>query len=632
MAVYTASQTSALASNQESKPSWASVLTASTAKTFRFDILAASADGSQIRIRNIDGTTTMLDGQGLACTARRGDAETWLASLTAGTITAMRRLAEDGTELEAATDLSVLAGGPSKVHSFSRPPGTMSSLAWVLDLVDGAEAAVAAASPAGKVASQQPITIVPPSTADTLDISSIETPAANSGGSGVFASRTPMLVFGAALAVGFVAVLLAWRAGDSSGLEREKAQFARPTSIPAPADNQMSPARIGLGRRLFNETRLSVNGKVACTTCHDPERAFSQEVAFGKGVTGKPLRRHTQSLWNAAWGRAFFWDGRAPTLEAQVKGPLEDPDEMGQNMEISSEKLRADPSYVSAFAAAFPGEATITPDLIMKSLAAYERSLVSPPTRFDRWIAGDPRALSTTEVEGFRVFTGKAGCVTCHSGWAFTDHGFHDIGLPGTDRGRGGVMGLANLDHAFKTPSLRELKWTGPYMHDGSRATLDDVLRHYESGIVFRPSLSPDVPRKLELTATERDALLAFLGSLSSDGTPKARTDIEVASGRSAVAPAAVSQLSMVGQKEKRFAPEHVRIKVGETLVVVNNDTRPHNVSIAHPRLGYSSGLQEPGDLVKLPFPEVGNYEIFCGIHPTMRLQVDVEPRGAAAK
>ena len=567
----------------------------------------------------------------MSCTARRSNADTWLASLTGGAITAMRRLAADdaGRELEGVTELSVLAGGPSKVHSFGRPPGTMSSLAWVLDLVDGAEQALAPNATAGKVASGLPVTVVPPAAIDTLDISSIGAPAAKPA-VGPLAKRAPLAVFGAALGVGFLAVLVAWQTGDTSGLEREKTQFARPTSIPTPADNQMSPARIGLGRRLFGEPRLSANDKVACNTCHDPDRAFAQDVAFGKGVTGKALRRHTQSLWNAAWGRAFFWDGRAPTLEAQAKGPLEDPDEMGQSVEVSAEKLRADPSYATAFATAFPGEATITPDLILKALASYERSLVSPPTRFDRWIAGDARALSAVEVDGFRVFTGKANCVSCHSGWAFTDHGFHDVGLPGTDRGRGAVMGLASLNHAFKTPSLRELKWTGPYMHNGSLATLDDVLNHYERGIVARPTLSPDLQKKLELSRPEREALLAFLGSLSSDGAPKARTDVEVASARGAAPKSAASTLSMVGQKEKRFAPEHVRIRIGDTLTIVNNDTRPHNVSIAHPRLGYSSGLQEPGDLVKLPFPEIGSYDIFCGIHPTMRLQVDVEPHGPA--
>ena len=615
MAVYTCIETSA--------QSWASVLTASTAKTFTFDVAAVRADGREICIQNTDATTTVLTGQGLTCSGRRADGDVAQAALAGGSISGMSRFARDGTVLETITDLNVLAGGPSKVHSFSRPPGTMSSLAWMLDLVDGAEDAVAPRALDGGPA--RPVAAPAQPSLDTLDVSSIGQPAAKPASSEL-GGRGPLVVFAAALAMGFVAVLVAWRATDSSGLDREKAQFARPTSIPSPIDNSVTTSRVALGRRLFSEVRLSANDRVSCATCHDPDRAFSQPVAFGRGVSGKPLPRHTQSLWNAAWGRAFFWDGRAATLEQQARGPLEDPDEMGQNIEVSAEKLRADAGYVAAFAAAYPDTPSITPDLVVKALASYERSLVSPPTRFDRWISGNPNALSAAEIEGFRLFTGKARCASCHSGWAFTDHGFHDIGLPGTDRGRGKVLGIATLDQAFKTPSLRELTWTGPYMHDGSLATLEDVLRHYETGITERPSLSRDLPRKLELTRAERDDLLAFLNSLSSDGIPKSRADIEIASARNALPKSVISQLTTIGQKDKRFAPEHVRVKLGQSLLIVNNDQRPHNVSIAHPRMGYSSGLQEPGDQVRLPFPELGSFDIFCGIHPTMRLQVEVEP------
>ena len=134
------------------------------------------------------------------------------------------------------------------------------------------------------------------------------------------------------------------------------------------------------------------------------------------------------------------------------------------------------------------------------------------------------------------------------------------------------------------------------------------------------------------MSQADRDALLAFLKTLSSTGIPKPRNDIEIASGRNSMAKSAASQLTTIGQKDKRFAPENVRIKLGEALVIVNNDSRPHNVSIAHPRLGYSSGLQEPGDQVKIPFPEAGSYDVFCGIHPTMRLQVEVEVEPVQAK
>ena len=615
--------------------SWDAVLTASPAKTFKFDIMSVASDASELRIRNTDGTTTVLEGRDLATSAKvvaDGSGETGVSgTLTGGTITRLARLAPDGSVLEELTGLSIVAAGPSKISSFGRPSGSLSSLAWALEGADGAENARRVG--AGSQPSLPPVvpatTVrhIPPSL-ETLNVTTTTIDACKPKGV-INPAHAPFFVFGAAILVGFIAVFLAWKTEESAGLDLEKMRFARPTSIPTPSDNAMTPARVVLGRRLFSEKMLSANGKVSCASCHDPERAFSQEASFGTGVTAKPLRRHTQTLWNVAWGRAFFWDGRAATLEAQARGPLEDPDEMGQKLEVGMAKLVSDPSYVTAFGAAYPEATTLTPDLILKALATFERSLVSPPTRFDRWIAGAPNALTPQERDGFGLFTGKAGCSSCHSGWAFTDHGFHDIGLPHSgktiDKGRGFVLALDTLDNAFKTPSLRELKWTAPYMHDGSLATLNDVLRHYDGGVVERPTLSRDVPRGLHLTVPEREALLAFLGSLSSDGIPKPRGDIEIARERNITTTrSAPSMLKTIGQKDKRFAPENVRIALGEALFIVNNDSRPHNVSIAHPRMGYSSGLQEPGDQVKIPFPEAGQFDIFCGIHPNMRLQVEV--------
>ena len=155
-------------------------------------------------------------------------------------------------------------------------------------------------------------------------------------------------------------------------------------------------------------------------------------------------------------------------------------------------------------------------------MAAYERTLVSPPTRFDRWVAGDAEALSPSEISGLQLFAGKGRCISCHTGFAFTDHNFYDIGLPGADKGRGKEIGLRAADYAFKTPTLRELAWTAPYMHDGSLATLEDVIDHYEKGGVRRPTRSRDLPRNLKLTQQERADLIAFLESLSSDDAASA--------------------------------------------------------------------------------------------------------------
>ena len=158
----------------------------------------------------------------------------------------------------------------------------------------------------------------------------------------------------------------------------------------------------------------------------------------------------------------------------------------------------------------------------MDALAAYERSLVSPMTRFDSWVAGNDDALDKQELRGFEIFVGKGGCVSCHGGWRFTDNGFHDIGMPGVDLGRGAIAGPMQGLPQFKTPSLREATHTAPYMHDGSLATLLDVVAHYAGGHVKRPSLAPTMVTDLALDPEERTALVAFLKSLSSERGPSA--------------------------------------------------------------------------------------------------------------
>jgi cytochrome c peroxidase len=259
----------------------------------------------------------------------------------------------------------------------------------------------------------------------------------------------------------------------------------------------------------------------------------------------------------------------------------------------------------------------------MKALAAFERTLVSPETRFDRWVRGDDAALDQDELAGLKLFVGKAGCGNCHRGWRFTDEAFHDIGLPGTDRGRGAVLGVSAADHAFKTPSLRERVWTGPYMHDGSLATFEEVIAHYATGIVERPTLSADLPRGLVLTAEERRQLLAFLGTLSSDDPPRPAS-LPVRATTIGPVSAAVPT-STVGQKDRRFAPGAVLLRLGQTLRIVNDDKRVHNVRIDGPGLSYSADAQNPGDTVTVGFPSAGRYDAICGIHPEMRLTIDVK-------
>jgi cytochrome c peroxidase len=294
--------------------------------------------------------------------------------------------------------------------------------------------------------------------------------------------------------------------------------FQRPTGPPpAPADNPTTPDRAALGAELFADPRLSGSGRRSCASCHRPERAFTDGRRKARALSGASLRRNTPSLWNLAWSKRYFWDGRAPSLEAQVRVPIEAADEMAGSWPTIVARIEADADLVAHFSVAFPGEAGASEAAVVKALAAHVRSLVSPATRFDAWIAGNGKALGAAEVRGFRLFTGKAGCVLCHAGWRFTDDRFHDIGLPGRDPGRGAVPGGTPGLGAFKTPSLRELARTAPYMHDGSLPTLAAVLAHYAGGFVARPTLAPNLNRRLRLRARERSDLIAFLRTLSSE-------------------------------------------------------------------------------------------------------------------
>jgi cytochrome c peroxidase len=416
------------------------------------------------------------------------------------------------------------------------------------------------------------------------------------------------------------------RAAADDALAAWRAAFARPAAIPAPAGNPVTPQKVELGGALFTDTRLSGDGTMACVTCHDPVLSFSDGVARRLGHDGEPLPRRTPSLWNLAWGLTFFWDGRAPSLEAQASGPIENRREMGGDIAKAAARLAADPAMAARFAAAFPDDPRVTEDHIRAALASFERTLVSPKTRFDRWLEGDAAALDAEERSGFGLFVGKAGCVACHKGWRFTDEAFHDIGLAGADRGRGEELKLVAADHAFKTPSLRERVWTGPYMHDGSLASLEAVVAHYAEGVVRRPTLSADLKARLDLSPEERGQLVAFLATLSSDDPP-----------RPAALPARVQTLgapagfavaaSEVRQKGRRFTPGSVMVAAGQALRFVNDDTRTHNIRVDDPRLPAFSEAQEPGDTVMLGFPEAGEFAVTCGIHPEMRLAVTVRSR-----
>ena len=291
-------------------------------------------------------------------------------------------------------------------------------------------------------------------------------------------------------------------------------QFRRPDDIPFPKHNPYSAAAALLGRTLFFDARISGSGSLACASCHNPSFGWEDGLKLGHGAGLRDLGRHSPTILNGAWGRQFFWDGRAASLEAQALGPIGNPREMAADLSRLPAKLAAIPGYRPLFNRAYPGE-EIGLATIAKALAVFERSVASGPAPFDDWLAGRSDAISDEAKRGFSLFTGQAGCAACHVGWAFTDGKLHDIGLPGSDLGRV-ATGSAKVEgeHGFKTPTLRNVGRRAPYMHDGSLPDLRAVLAHYRTGGEHRPTLSP-MMRPLSLSDSDLDAIAAFLNSLS---------------------------------------------------------------------------------------------------------------------
>lgn len=292
--------------------------------------------------------------------------------------------------------------------------------------------------------------------------------------------------------------------------------FARPEpGVAVPGLDAAARERARLGATLFRDTRLSGAGTRSCASCHEADKGFSNGSPRGVARDGAPLSRNVPALYDLAWGRSFMWDGRAESLEAQARLPILAPDEMAGDFDEITRRLSADPQAVSQFATAFT-DGEISQERIVAALAAFVRTIVSPQTPFDRWVNGDDEALGALEKEGFAIFVGEGGCVACHGGWRFTDDGFHDIGLDTSDAGRASTTQAAAGARIFKTPSLRELKRTAPYMHDGSIRDLDGVVDHYAGGFLTRSSLDAGLRRDLKLDDRQRKALAAFLASLSS--------------------------------------------------------------------------------------------------------------------
>ena len=266
--------------------------------------------------------------------------------------------------------------------------------------------------------------------------------------------------------------------------------------MPVPEDNPLTPEKIALGRELFFDKRLSRDGSVSCASCHDPERAFSDGRAAAVGVFGRQGRRNAPALINRGYGRLFFWDGRVTTLEEQVLKPIQDPNEMDLSLPEAATRLG------------------LTVNEISRALASFVRSTLSGDSPYDRFVNGDRTALTAEQQAGLQIFRGKGNCSACHVGPTFTDEKLHNTGVAWRDEKLADPgAGQGN----FKTPTLREVARTAPYMHDGSLATLEDVIDFYSDGGRANPNLDTEI-RPLHLSPHEKRSVVAFLLSLSGQG------------------------------------------------------------------------------------------------------------------
>jgi len=298
--------------------------------------------------------------------------------------------------------------------------------------------------------------------------------------------------------------------------------------LPIPKSNPITAEKIALGRSLFYDKRLSSDNTVSCSSCHNPLLGFTDGAMHSTGVAGKPGRRNAISILNAAYDPLQFWDGRAATLELQVGTPMEDPDEMNQPHSITVAKLEKDPVVQKQFDAAF-GPGPITVGKIQKAIASFERMLISGNSAFDRYqYGGDKTALSPAAIRGLAIFQDKdkGNCATCHTistHYAlFTDGKFHNTGEGVdeqgnlTDPGRYAETKAEADRGAFKTPSLRNVAESAPYMHDGRLKTLEDVVQFYAGGGNSNPYLDKEM-KPVHLSARDRADLVEFLKSLSGE-------------------------------------------------------------------------------------------------------------------
>jgi len=309
---------------------------------------------------------------------------------------------------------------------------------------------------------------------------------------------------------GFVAVALVDPAAAQEKYELKIPLGLRELKIPE--DNPLTKEKIELGKQLYFDKRLSRDNSVSCATCHDPQKGWSNGDAFATGIKGQVGGRSAPTIINAAYQLNQFWDGRASEVEGQALGPIQNPIEMDLTLPELTDRLNKIEGYRQQFQKIFGTDAT--PEAVAKALASFERTILSGNAPYDRFKAGDKTALSESAQRGMNIFFNKAFCSACHAGPNFTDGAFHNIGV-GMDKkdpdvGREAISKMLGDRGAFKTPTLREIARTAPYMHDGSLKTLEDVIEYYRKGGNPNPQLDEEI-FPLKVTEEEKKDLITFL-------------------------------------------------------------------------------------------------------------------------
>jgi cytochrome c peroxidase len=286
--------------------------------------------------------------------------------------------------------------------------------------------------------------------------------------------------------------------------------------VPAPSDNPQNAEKIALGRKLFFDKRLSLDGSISCASCHDPQKAFSDQRSKSIGINGQLSERNAPSILNAAFLKTAMFDAHLATLELQAIVPIQEPVEMGHNMKILIKQLRQIPEYQAAAQAIFGRDFDAW--VLTRSLAAFERSLLSMNAPFDQYMAGNKKAMSKDQLAGWRIFSDELYCTKCHPAPYFTTYEAANNGLYAsyegkTDQGRFRIHHDSSDIGKFKIPSLRNLPLTYPYMHDGSINSMEAVLEHYQKGGAGHPLQDPRI-LSFELSTKEKAQLLAFFNAL----------------------------------------------------------------------------------------------------------------------